>query len=152
MIRPYGTGAATVRHIVYTERDSATGVYTYTDVFGGQAGFPDLDVERVGANIGSIGVVGHTPNRLGLWDGSAFQVATFAPGDDPSLQFGDATTWLATSGSGRDQYEFWNSTDGDITFNNWDSVKDFHQIWSGHLMAVLNYISKSPNEQNVVYY
>ena len=77
MVRPYGTNAATVRHIIYTERDSALGTYTHTDVFGGQAGWPDIDVERMGPNAGQIGVVGHSPDKLGLWDGSAFQLTHF---------------------------------------------------------------------------
>jgi hypothetical protein len=153
-VRPYGTGAATVRHIVFTQRDSATGVYTHTDVFGGQAGFPDIDVGRVGANAGQIGVVGHTPNKLALWDGSAFQVATYGAGDDPSMQFSDPNIWLATSGNGgRDQYQFFSTPDG-INFTNWDSVSTYSPaswLWvkNGSTECA---ISKSPDEKNVVYY
>ncbi|MDR3665634.1 MAG: T9SS type A sorting domain-containing protein [Ignavibacteriaceae bacterium] len=154
MVKPYGTAAATVRHIVYTERDSSTGVYTHADVFGGQAGFGDIDVERVGANAGQVGVVGHTPNRLGLWDGSAFQVATFAPGDDPSIQFGNTNIWLSTSGNGgRDQYQFYKSPDG-VSFTDWDSISVFSPspiFWAANGSTELG-ISKSPDETQVVYY
>jgi hypothetical protein len=154
MVRPYGTGTSTVRHIVFTQRDSATGVYTHTDVFGGQAGFPDIDVSRTDVNTGTIGVVGHTPNRLAIWDGSsAFNVTTYAPGDDPSFQFAGPNTWLATSGSARDQFRFYSSAD-DITFANWDSISAFSPsplFWAQNGSTECA-ISKSPNEQYVVYY
>jgi hypothetical protein len=156
MIRPFGTGTATVRHVVYTERDSATGAFTSHDVFGGQAGYCDIDIARTDVNVGTVGIVGHTPNKLALWDGSAFAVATFAPGDDPSIQLAGPTIWMATSGNaaaGRDQFQFYKSPDG-ISFVNWDSISSYSPTpiyWTVNGSTECA-ISKSPDEQYVVYY
>ena len=156
MIRPFGTGTATVRHVIYSERDSVTHAFTHHDVFGGQAGYPDIDVSLTDAFVGTIGVVAHAPNKLALWDGSAFQVATFGPGDDPSLQFVGPTVWLATSGNGaagRDQFQFYKTPDG-VTFSNWDSISVFSPspfLWVKNGSTECG-ISKSPNEKYVVYY
>jgi hypothetical protein len=156
MVRPFGTGSASTRHVVYTERDSATGVYTSTDVFGGAAGWPDIDVERMGANVGQIGVVGHSQTMLGLWDGSAFQVSKFsgAGTTDPSFQFGNATIWLGNSGNtSRTQFQMFSSADG-LSFTNWDSISVFSPkpIYYGSYGSVEMGISKSPDETQVVYY
>lgn len=164
MVRPYGTIGGTntlaTRHIVFTQRDSATSALTHTDVFGGQAGWPDIDVERLGANIGTIGVVGHSPDQLALWDGvSSFSILPFSGSGttDPSLQFGNTQIWLGNSGvTSRSQFAFYSSPDG-TTFTKWDSIKTYCQSPSKPLFWAANGstemgISKSPDETQVVYY
>jgi len=155
MVRPYGTSAATVRHIVFTQRDSITGTYTHTDVFGGQAGWPDIDVERLGTNVGTIGIVGHSPDKLALWDGvSAFSLNQFsgAGTTDPSLAFGNATIWMGNSGVvSRTLPAFYSSPDG-TTFTNWDSIKAYTNIFTPYPGSVEIGISKSPDETKIVYY
>ncbi len=154
MVRPYGTSAASVRHIVFTQRDSVSGAFTHTDVFGGQAGWPDIDVESLGANVGTIGIVGHSPDQLALWDGSAFQTQQFSGTGttDPSFQFGNAKIWLGNSGVvSRSLPAFYSSPDG-TSFTNWDSIKAFSNIFSPYPGSVEIGISKSPDETQIVYY
>ena len=158
MVRPYGTGPATTRHVVFSQRDSVTGAYSNVDAFGGSAGYPDIDVAATDPGIlGTIGIVSHQPCKLALWDGvSSFIVNPFSPGLDPSFQFSGANMWLSTSGNtvaGRDQFQFFKSADG-VTFTNWDSISGFNAsplFWADNGSTEAG-ISKSPNEKYIVYY
>lgn len=155
MVRPYPnlTGAAGTRHIVFSQKDSVTGVWSNISVFGGAAGWPDIDISRTGSNLGTIGIVGHSPNRLAVWDGSAFQVSTFAPATDPSFQFVGDKIFLGTSGNvSRDQFQMYSSPDG-TTFVNWDSISAFKSnlFWQANGSIEMG-ISKSADETKVVYY
>ena len=156
MVRPFpnATGDPAVRHIVFSQRDSATGTWTYNDVFGGAAGWPDIDVSRSGSNLGTIGIVGHTPSRLAVWDGTAFQVATFGPATDPSFQFSGDNIFLGNSGN-RTQFQMYKSTDG-TTFTNFDSISAFGPspkdvFWTANGSVEMG-LSKSPDETQLVYY
>jgi len=167
MVRPYPNvgGAAGTRHIVFSQKDPLSGVWSNVDVFGGQAGWPSIDVARTGASLsGTIGIVGHTPDRLALWDGvSSFIVSAFAPGatTDPSLEFSGDNIWLGNSGNppGRNQFQFYKSTDA-VTFTNWDSISAFcgplysgpgKLAWLANASVELG-MAKSPDETQLVYY
>ncbi len=154
------TVADATRRIFFTQVDSATNAITHIDVFGGAAGYPDIDVDRTDPSlVGTIGVVAHTPSRLGIFDGtSGFLVSEFGAGLDPTVQFAGPNIWLANSGNEgspnfRNQFEFFKSTDG-ATFVNFDSIKAFSPkpiFWFAN-GSVEPGVTKSIDESRVVYY
>ena len=160
MIRPYPNGTSSLtRRVIYTQIDAVTNEATHIDVFNGQAGFPQIDVDRTDSGIfnGAIGVVAHTHCKLGIYNGTnAFNVKQFAINADPSFQFAGANIWLANSGISNlrgDQYQFFNSTNG-TTFINWNSISHFSPsplFWYANGSVEVG-ITKSPDETKIIYY
>lgn len=152
MVRPW-QGAAT-RNAVHSFKSGGT--WTNQSVSNGSGGWPHIDLGLTGDLAGTVAMVWHTPNRLSIWDGSTgYITAQFAPETDPSLQLSGSTIWLATSGNaGRDQFQFYQSTDFGVSFVNWDSISTFHPspIWWAANGGVEVGMSKSQNEQYVVYF
>ncbi|MGE5435804.1 MAG: T9SS type A sorting domain-containing protein [Syntrophothermus sp.] len=155
MFRPYGGSAN--RQVVFTYLN-ASNAYTQVSVFGGAAGsgFPDIDVSLTGDLAGTVALVGHTPDRLAIWDptGAQFSISQFSPGLDPSLRWSGPNIFLASSGNataGRDQFQFFKTEDLGLTFVNWDSISARSFMWAVNGTTEMG-IAKSPNEQYLVYF
>lgn len=153
MVRPWPTTTNT-RVNAYIRRNTANTAYEAFNIFGGTnaGGWPQIDVQLRGSNVGQIGIVGHSPSRLALWDGSGFSVSQFDASSDPSLQFLGDTIWLAASGN-RINYKFYRTSDFGTNYTMWDSIN------SPTFQSVLPWIengpvevgmSKSANEQNLI--
>lgn len=150
MVRPW-QGAAT-RNAVHSFKSG--GQWTNQSVSNGAGGWPHIDLGLTGQLEGVVGMVWHTPSRLSIWDGSTgYITAQFDPSTDPSVQMSGDVIWLATSG-GRAQFQFYNSTDFGVSFTNWDSISSFNPspIWWAGNGGVEVGMSKSPNEQYVIYF
>jgi len=159
MCRPFGGGVPTVRHAVHTFDNFGT--FVNTSVINAQSGWPHIDISLTGSLQGTVGMVLHTPNQLAIWDGlGGYIVSQFSTGTgtDPSLQFIGENIYLATSGNiGRDQFQFFLTTDAGISFTNYDSISAYSPspiFWlnPGGNGSVEVGMSKSPNEQYFGYF
>lgn len=147
MIRPW-QGAA-VRHVVHSRRVGTN--WVLQSVSNGAGGWNHIDLGLTGDGTGVLAMVWHTPNRLSIWDGgTGYLSAQFDPNTDPSLQISGSRIWLATSGN-RAIYKFYRTTDFGVTFTYWDSIRTFIPSWTANGGVEVG-MSKSPNEQHLVYF
>jgi len=143
------------RVVTYVYNDGTN--YVQVPVFDTSAnsGWGHIDVALTGDFVGQIAVVGHTPNRLALWDAgsSTFVTSQFEPNTDPSVQFLGNNIFLGTSGN-RIEFDFWKTTDLGQSFSSIGKISDYHPtpIFWGTNGGVEVGMAKSPNEQNMIYF
>ena len=152
MIRPFpGWPDPTVRHVTYTYWDGSA--YQHISVFQAQSGWPQIDVALTGSVPGTVGIVGHQPCQLALYDGAGgFILSPFDDYTDPSLQFLGDKIFLATSGN-RLNFQFYETDDFGVTFTNWDSMSAYSPTpiyWTANGGVEVD-MFKSPDEQTIVY-
>lgn len=155
MIRGH-LSTATRRVVTYIYNNGTN--YVQVPVFDTTAnsGWPHIDVSNTGQFAGTVAIVGHTPNRLALWDASSstFTVSdAFQPNTDPSVQWSGDNIFLATSGN-RLIFDFWKTTDVGSSFTKFADITNYHPtpIYWKENGGVEVGMAKSPNEQNLLFF
>ena len=148
MVEPFESDGE--RHVVFTYNDGND--WQHVATFGlGRHGWPQIDVSKTGSAAGTIGIVGHVPCQLALWDGvGSFLVSEFDPDSDPSLQFSGDNVLLASTGN-RVEFQFYFTTDFGVSFTNWGSMSDFSPtpiFWETNGGVEVG-MSKSPDEMTI---
>lgn len=135
------------------------GVYKQTEVPMGtgnnRSGWGMIDVSRAGSYAGTVGIVAHSPNYLFLWDGTSFVKSSPINADFyPSFAFSGDNAFVTTSTSDRTvPYKMYKTEDLGTTFNLYDSISHYSPsqiFWRENASTEVD-ISKSPNEQYIVY-
>lgn len=141
------------RVVTYIYKDGTNYVQVPAFDTSANSGWGHIDMSLTGDYLGTIGIVGHTPNRLALWDpsSSTFTTSQFEAYTDPSLSFVGNNIFLATSGN-RIEFQFFKTEDAGVTFNNWGKISDYHpgQIYWATNGGVEVGMAKSANEQHLI--
>ncbi len=142
---------ATLRQIMYIYNDGTN--WVQLSPFGtGAGGWPAVDVALTGDLAGTFAFVGHSPNRLAIYDGDGgFFVSEFEANTDPSMVFSGENIFLGVSGN-RIQFQFFKTEDFGNTFMLWDSISTVSPniYWTANGGVEVD-MFKSPNEQHVIH-
>jgi hypothetical protein len=142
---------ATLRQIMYIYNDGTN--WVQLSPFGtGSGGWPQVDAALTGDLAGTFALVGHSPNRLAIYDGDGgFFVSEFGSPLDPSMVFSGENIFIAASGN-RVQFEFWKTEDFGNTFMLWDTMSTVSPniYWTANGGVEVD-MFKSPNEQHVIH-
>ncbi len=151
MVRGYDLSNPTIRYTMHSYING--GNWTNNKIEESSAGYPQIDIGLTGDLLGLVGGVYHTPSRYFIWDfGTNYFSTQFDPSTDPSIQLAGNTIWLGSSGN-RIEFSFYKSVNFGSPFL-WNTISEYHPVpiwWSGNGGVEVG-MSKSPNENNLIYF